>query len=101
MGNVKSIEYGILVKGADNSFFDLLDGQEVPVKVAGLEEDEELYIQTSPHEIDYVFISFGNMDDDRLEEVPEKPPEFNEIVAWLKSKDPKVEPKWGIIWTER
>ncbi len=104
--NVKSIEYGWLLK--DHGFehprqmLGLSLHERGPFQIPGTEEvglyGECLCLETHPWQPDYMFVSM----DDVGEEIPKEPEEIGRKVrAWIHDKCPRAKVIWGIIHTER
>lgn len=109
MANWKTEEYGLLIKGID--YDDIRRAKPSPLP----EEEQdpfacvEIYreaVETHPHNIDYLFISFlpDNLFFDPGElprPIPRQTPRARQIRRWFRRHLPKAKLRWGIIRTER
>lgn len=113
MANMKSIEYGIVIEGC--SYKDLTavcehcDSFGQTMADFGEEEvDQDQFefikvhdriIETHPFDIDYIFISFGDLS--YGQKIPEMHEDFADIKARLEYLVAQIKVKWDVICTER
>jgi hypothetical protein len=92
--NIKTVEYGLKINNITYDDITLilpLSSDDICSEIYGMT------IETHPWNPDYIFISWGELEED----FPKKPKRANQIIKWFKKHLPKAKLKWQIIYTER